>query len=986
MTDSQPAQGASDSATGLELFLLALRYKEGQLLSLEANNPFLLDDPATCYIVYTGKVDVFAVRLRAGQFIAPRRHMLRAEVGDLLFGFERSEDGQGVGLLASGVPGTKVLRLKHTRLRQLAGEIEYQAVLSALLDRWVNNLSRAVARDVPPKDVIHLDAGKPTALKLHNSVMPRHGVLWIKQLAGSSQWMGRDDLPPLGGEGYIPLSVYTWARAAQPGQVAALGTAPLLEQNNVWAGLADFHSLMLLALTRNVLVEETSERERLQRKADSQALVIENAVAQIASLLEPQAATPFARQPGPLNDPLLAACQLVGQALRIEIRPPAGSQASRSQQSAIRQIAKASNIRVRQVTLAGEWWRDDNGPLVALVEATGRPVALLQTTPRSYMLHDPTTQASTPVTPQVAASLATSCYTFYRTLPRTMLSLWDLLGFGARQSRDDLLMVVGMGLAAGLLAMVVPIATGVIFDRLIPESQRGQLLIIGLVLLAIALSTMLFQITRSIAMLRIEGKITGALQAALWDRLLSLPVPFFRNYSAGDLGLRVMGITAIQQVISGPVITSILSGVFSVFNLLLLFFYDRVLAVVATALVLIAVFATTLAGYLQVRYQRELTEIEGRISGTVLQFLNGIAKFRVAGAQHHAFATWVNQFSQQRRLAYRARNVANGLAVFNAVYPVITSLVIFATVAASIERGLSTGQFLAFNAAFAQLLAAALQLSGAFIAILTIVPIYERAKPILQTIPEVTQAKADPGTLAGALEINHVSFRYKEHGPLVLKDISLQIQAGQFVALVGPSGSGKSSLLRLLLGFETPETGAIYYDGQDLNGLDLESVRQQIGVVLQNGRLMSGLLLQNIIGASLLTVDDAWEAARMAGLDEDIKRMPMGMFTVISEGAGTLSGGQRQRLMIARAIANKPRIIIFDEATSALDNRTQEIVSQSLETLQATRIVIAHRLSTISNADKIFVIDEGRIVQIGTYNELIAQPGLFAELARRQTI
>lgn len=986
MSDSQPGQGASDSATGLELFLLALRYKEGQLLSLEANNPFLLDDPAACYIVYTGKVDVFAVRLRAGQFIAPRRHLLRAEVGDLLFGFERSEDGQGVALLASGVPGTKVLRLKHARLRQLAGEIEYQEVIGALLDRWVNNLSHAVARDVPPKEVIQLEAGTTTALKLHASAIPRHGVLWIKHLAGSSQWMGRDDLPLLSGEAYTPLSAYTWVRAAQPGQLAALGTAPLLEHDGVWACLADFHRLTLLALTQNVLVEETGERERLQRKAESQTLVIESAVAQIASLLEPQTATPATRPPGPVADPLLAACQLVGQALQIEIRPPAGSQANRSQQSAIRQIAKASNMRIRQVTLAGEWWRDDNGPLLALVEATGRPVALLQTSPRSYMLHDPVTRASAPVTPQLAASLAGSCYTFYRTLPRRALSFWNLLSFGARQSRADLLVVVGMGLAAGLLAMVVPIATGVIFDRVIPESQRSQLLIIGLLLLAIALSTMLFQITRSIAMLRIEGKVAGALQAALWDRLLSLPVPFFRSYSAGDLGLRVMGITAIQQVISGPVITSILSGVFSVFNLLLLFFYDRVLALVATGLVLLAVCATTLAGYLQVRYQRELIEIEGRISGIVLQFLGGIAKFRVAGAQHYAFATWVSQFSQQRKLAYQARNVANGLAVFNAVYPVLTSLVLFATVAASIERGLSAGQFLAFNAAFAQLLATALQLSGAFIAILSIVPIYERAKPILQTIPEVTQLKTDPGALAGAIEINHVSFRYKEHGPLVLKDISLQIQAGQFVALVGPSGSGKSSLLRLLLGFESPETGAIYYDGQDLNGLDLEGVRQQIGVVLQNGRLMSGLLLQNIIGASLLTVDDAWEAARMAGLDEDIKRMPMGMFTMISDGAGTLSGGQRQRLMIARAIANRPRILIFDEATSALDNRTQEIVGQSLDTLQATRIVIAHRLSTISKADMIFVVDEGRIVQTGTYNELIAQPGLFAELARRQSI
>jgi ATP-binding cassette subfamily C protein len=325
------------------------------------------------------------------------------------------------------------------------------------------------------------------------------------------------------------------------------------------------------------------------------------------------------------------------------------------------------------------------------------------------------------------------------------------------------------------------------------------------------------------------------------------------------------------------------------------------------------------------------------------------------------------------------------LAVFNAAYPIITSLAIFATLAASQARGLSTGQFLAFSAAFAQLLFAALQLSAALISILRVIPIYERAKPILETLPEADQGKADPGELWGEIEINHVSFRYKDNGPLVLKDVSLHIKPGEFVALVGPSGSGKSTFLRLLLGFESPESGAIYYDGQDLTGLDMGSVRQQIGVVLQNGKIMSGLLMQNIIGSSLLSVDDAWEAARMAGLDEDIRRMPMGMFTMVSEGGGTFSGGQRQRLMIARAIAHKPRIVFFDEATSALDNRTQEIVSRSLEGLHATRVVIAHRLSTISNAHRIYVVDGGRIVQTGTYSELIAQPGLFADLAKRQT-
>jgi ABC-type bacteriocin/lantibiotic exporter with double-glycine peptidase domain len=289
-----------------------------------------------------------------------------------------------------------------------------------------------------------------------------------------------------------------------------------------------------------------------------------------------------------------------------------------------------------------------------------------------------------------------------------------------------------------------------------------------------------------------------------------------------------------------------------------------------------------------------------------------------------------------------------------------------------------------FTTAFTQLVTATIAIATAFATIVQVVPMYERTQPILRALQEVDEDKADPGELSGAIELNHVSFRYAENGPLVLDDISLQIRPGELVALVGPSGSGKSTLLRLLLGFDAPESGTILYDGRDLASLNIRAVRRQIGSVLQNGRVMSGSIFNNIVGSAPLTLDDANEAARMAGLDEDIRQMPMGMQTVISEGGGTLSGGQRQRLMIARAVVHKPRILFFDEATSALDNRTQETVTRSLTALAATRVVIAHRLSTIVGADRIYVVRRGLIVESGTYRELMQRRGLFSELARRQ--
>jgi ATP-binding cassette subfamily C protein len=463
-------------------------------------------------------------------------------------------------------------------------------------------------------------------------------------------------------------------------------------------------------------------------------------------------------------------------------------------------------------------------------------------------------------------------------------------------------------------------------------------------------------------------------------------VPFFRQFAAGDLTARAMGIDTIRQVLTGSVIASLLAGLFSLFNLGLLFAYDAGLAVLATILVLIAVGATAAASTVQLRYERPLSALQASIAGTVLQLISGIAKLRVAGAEGRAYAVWAAKFTAQRKLAYQAQTTQNRLEAFNAAFPIVASIAIFAVVALRSAPLQSTGIFLAFIAAFGGLLAAALEMSLGVLSILRIVPLFEQAQPILQALPEVDQGKASPGELRGAIDVSHVSFRYGMDGPLLLHDISMRIEAGEFVAIVGPSGSGKSTLLRLLLGFETPEIGAIRYDNRNLAELDLEAVRRQIGVVLQNGKLMPGDIYTNIVGSSLLTIDDAWDAATLAGLANDIRQMPMGMHTVISEAGSTFSGGQRQRLMIARALVAKPRILLFDEATSALDNRTQALVSTSLERLEATRIVIAHRLSTIINADRIYVVEAGRIVQQGTYAELVDQGGPFGELIRRQML
>jgi ATP-binding cassette subfamily C protein len=540
-----------------------------------------------------------------------------------------------------------------------------------------------------------------------------------------------------------------------------------------------------------------------------------------------------------------------------------------------------------------------------------------------------------------------------------------------------------VGLAGGLLGMAIPLATGVLLGAVIPTGQSALLVELAAGLLVAALATALFSLIGALAVLRLSAGL-GATEAALFDRMLDLPLPFFRDYTAGDLAQRMLGLEVLREILTSSATSILLAAVFSVSGLAVLFAFDRGLALAACGLVLVLMLALGTAGILQIRWQRVLGQLAGSVAGTTLQLVNGVAKLRVAGAQTRAFAVWADTFSEQRRVAYQARRVDDHLATFTAAFPVVASLVLFGIVALELQNPPSLAAFLAFNVAFGQVVGALLALADVVPSLSRVVPTYERARPVLQAQLENRTGQSEPGELSGDIAIDRASFRYTPGGPLVLDDISLRFRPGEFVAVVGPSGSGKSTLLRLLLGFEAPESGGIFYDGTDLATLDLRAVRREVGSVLQTGRLTTGDIFSNIVGASMLSLDDAWEAARVAQLAADIEAMPMGMYTPIGEGGSMLSGGQRQRLLIARAVVRRPRIIFFDEATSALDNRTQELVSRSLQELAATRVIVAHRLSTIINADRIYVLNHGRIVESGSYRELIQQRGVFADLARRQ--
>lgn len=960
------------------------------------NKPILLTDSRSAWVVVQGEVDLFSVPVfsapaQDGAATGARQYIGTLPAGALLLGLHpaQQENSAGFGLLAVGGPNTMLSNVDVDWLDQQAVDPEMRSQIAAGLDRWILAVASPLAFGFPPVDATALTAGQTLTLEQAQVVHADGDLIWVHQSQGSSHIGGLKDLPALRDDQWIPLldlreGYDLWLCADASTNLATLSTADALAQRPPSTLPAAFHAQVLASLAVNRMAVQTAREKQLQNRLAFGEDVINQGTASLARTLELGSAKPKASASDPTDSELLRVCQLIGDVMDLVFKPPIQAERDLANRDPLDQIVFASRIQKRRVSLTDQWWNRDNGPLLGYT-VDGTPVALLQKSPTRYRLVK-VDGTSVAVTSDVAKTLQPDAYMFYTKFGDEPVSTRQMVRFSLKGMRRDLIMIGLMGLAMALLGLLIPIATGWIVHSLIPNGQRMDLLLLGSVLVMAAVSSMLFAIVQQFAILRFQTKSTGALAAAIWDRLLSLPVDFFRQYTAGDLASRAYGINNIRQLLSDATITALVSGLFSLVNFALLFYLSAQLALMALLLALVIVGVSVATSYYQLRFQRRATDLQGEVSGLVLQLLTGISKIRIAGAEDTAFGEWADVYARQQRYAYATGTVSNLLSFFKAAFPLVSSMAIFATIAIWLGGNtFSVSVFVSFNVAFGQFLSAALKQVQAFTGVLNAVPYFERAKPILQTRPEVTTGKADPGVLGGRIELRQVSFRYDADGPMVLNKVSLDAKPGEMVAIVGPSGAGKSTIVRMLLGFEEPVNGGgVFYDRQDLRTLNVQAVRRQIGVVLQNGKVTPGTVLDNIVGTSLFSEEDAWRAATVAGLADDIKQMPMGMYTMIAEGGATFSGGQMQRLMIARAVVGRPRYLIFDEATSALDNETQSIVSENLDSLQVTRLVIAHRLSTIVEADRIFVIQDGRLVQTGTYAQLMAQPGLFQDLAKRQ--
>ena len=968
----------------------------GKRMVTDAARPFLIDDPQRVFLVERGHLDVFAVELREDEPINRRRFVARVPADSMAFGHDRVPDPERpervFGLLA--VPSLDAVLIAGERAGVATDTFDIAA--TTWIDDWIARLSEfpVRGRSVPlDSELIEAD---PDVRQAAGTVLraQHRDIIWVSAKA-PMHWLGRDDKVVHPGEPLLPVTERTWFRLDVDTEVTAVYTPTALLTGRLWPAFLRFGTRVL---EYAILVESDAEAElesRRRRAHGAKRASVTQALGGLGDVL----GLPRGGLRGGFDNqtPLQAAVGLVaracGVATDIRERPGEAEAVDRPREvaEAVEALVRRAGIRTRRIALGPGWWRRDGPPFVGFSEPDRRPLGVLANPRGGYRVVDPEAGADFRVNRERAAGIASEGLALYPPLPDDPGSVVGALRFALHRRGRDVWTLLAVGALGGMTALLVPVLTGLVLAEFIPRANVSAWGAALVALLLLAFGNAVFFVVQGLAMVRIEGRIDERLQAAIWSRLIALPAPFFRGFTVGDLVARANGISGVRQTLTGTAAQAAISGLFSMFSAALLFYYHWPLAIYVCGLLLVMAVMMGVFAYGQVRNYRDVFRMQGAIDGFVLQMINGVTKLRVANAESHAFAHWARRFSEQKRSSLQAQRWAAGQhAVTGMFQPLalaaIYGVVYYAGSPGEAGSGMDLADFLAFNAAFGQLAAAVGSVTIAMTTALGVVPLLERVRPVLAERPEQAATGTDPGDLQGEIEFSNVTFRYAPRAPNAIEDLSFRIRQGEYVAFVGPSGCGKSTVYRLLLGFDQPTSGSVFLDGHDVSGLDMAAVRRRMGVVLQNGRLVPGSIYENIAGMSPLSADDAWAAARAAALEDDIRAMPMEMRTVVpADGAG-LSVGQKQRLLIARALARRPRVLLLDEATSALDNGAQAVVQAALNRLGATRVVIAHRLSSIRDVDRIYVLDKGRIVESGGYDDLVARGGVFAAHVRRQVV
>lgn len=1001
-----------DSAFKTELASLFLA--EGELLEVPLNHRILLHDEKRVLWIEEGDLDIFvlapkhseiervaAYRIISAEFLTGSFAFLHQfQKGQCIFSFplNATDDYQVIGLANTPV---KLRALSITGLHNYL--LDHQLAKQELFKNmglWVNALPSIFKKYRIHQFTHHLQIKSPTVLQIGETVaVPRfryqdehEAITWISIKRGSVHVLGIESINLLAGPTIYPISPLEWLQGTANNTHIEMFTEDYSSENytKFWDGLLEFHGIIIKVAAYDISLQRQKEQKSSSQKKEKELEFLDVTLREMGTILAPQAITP---EP-PSKQPLIRACQLVGKAIQRSFVEPMSTKATNIEER-IYEISVASAVPYRFVLLTPRWWQQDNGPLLGFLKNGHiKPISLLTTQPGHYLMVDPEKGITQKVDAQIAAKLTPKATMFYRAFPKkAKLVGQDIINFCIQGRVKDYWTILLIGLASILVSLLLPISNQLIFDEVIPFMDELSFVYIFAALIIMYASISLFAITREYTVLRVESYLSHDVEVALWERLFTLPTQFFRRYTIGNLIQRIFSIKEMRRIFSGQAVRVVINAVFSIVFLAAMLYYSPILTLVGISVVA-AGLLVSIAGFL---YSQKLElanqELKGQINGKVVQMIFGLSKIRTNGAENRIFASWAKDIIHSQRLRLRIGTASNIVRVTNSALELLKYLVIFITIIYLMQSHSNVGQafaitigsYLAFNAAFLSFSTGLADFSNILMEMVGVYPLWRRSKVILHEPPETSSEKVNPDILKGEVRIEHLSFRYDRLGSPIFTDISLNASPGEFIAIVGPSGCGKSTLMRLLIGFETPEQGAIYYDGKDLATLDLRAVRNQLGTILQNSMIIDGTIYDNITAGNLAVEAEVMNAAKMAGLTEDLKELPMGLQTPLTTGGLTLSGGQRQRVLLARAFLTKAAIMLWDEATNSLDNQSQDTVMRNLEKLDITRIVIAHRLSTIRNADRIYVMDQGKIIDKGTFKELASRPGMFTDMLALQT-
>ena len=976
---------SNNPTTYEKLAVMAVRH--GEEVPCAGNLPLVIDDQSSVWFIERGGVNLFLIENKISDNKAFQQHLMYQEAGFLIPGVlpSKSQENEGTNyhILAKGLPGTMLRRLPIAILDQVE-----PSELAYAVDCWIQSFTDSLTRLAKylPQLTTLVEADKQQNI-VAGTFSVQKGIAWVTGLPDeSSLYMGKVLLSEYGdddgrNETLVPLTSTSWLTVFEDVQVASKSTETLIMEGKLTQALAGFHNLAFALEHLNLrleLVDSTNLERILVTSRKSVERAARKRLFNIYDLPDDREISD--------DSTLYDTLQVIGKFEKISFLFPKRTGPPINPVS-LQDILDSSGIRSRKVSLAidSNWWKSEGSALLAFRKEDGRPVALVPGMFGKYRMIDSITNTSVAMSAHQVALLQNEAWVFYRSFPSRNVTLVDLLSMSLHRAGGDIFRLILTGIARGLLMIFPALALGFTANAVATGGNQEALYLVSFAVVALGLLSTLLYIYQNQVLMALKDRAISSTEAAYWDRVFRLPSRVLNSLSTSGLAISGMTFHNLRTKARGAVVESILTIIFMLPVLAVIIFIDLRLGLVILAFCALALLVTIFNGIRQIGPHSRVNYSSRSTTKRLFQIIKGISKIRVGRAEGSAYSIWAKDYRDQKKAELELGNLERHSLAFNASLPFLAGATILFTIGTDYDHEIQIGDFLICYTIFLTFLSFVSQFGESFGSLAAGLPAMEQLNPVLRTETEIREEKEPVEFLLGEVLFDQISFRYEPEGPLILDDVTIHARPGEFIAIVGESGSGKSTLFNLALGSIHPTAGVMLYDGRDLRHLDLKQLRRKIGSVPQLIKLQPQDIWDNIVvNNENVTSLQLWKAARAAEIEKQIKAMPMGIFTLVGTSGSVLSGGESQRITLAKCLLGNPRVILLDEATNWLDNNSQAEIMKNLSFLTSTRIVIAHRLSTLEKADRIYVLQSGKVVQAGRFMDLRETEGVFKDMITRQ--